>query len=311
MTKPTAQARVIFRRRVSPFVKKFDSTPEGVVCPHFHVLSHANGCLYNCSYCYLKHTMRNTLENNKPIPTVFTNISEMKEQVRKWAAKTPKAMLNAGELSDSFLDPRYLDMMLKGIVQDKHFESHTMLLVTKGAANVVEVLRNYEPQDNVIVSFSASPNAANYENGAPHVAKRLIAAKKIRDMGWRIRLRLDPIIPEDLGGTPSPMNFMEACAGVGAERITLGSLRFAFGWRYDRKLRAATTESDNCGRYGKAFKMRLPFQERIRLYEDVSAGLRTFGYGGPIGFCKEVVKVYEHFGLNPEQPVCNCSLFEE
>jgi len=284
-----------------------------VICPHFYVLSHANGCLYNCAYCYLKYTMRNTLleEQQKPAPAVFTNTGEMREQLVKWASETHEpALINTGELSDSFLDTAYLDMIFKTLAFDRNFrQRHTMLFVTKGGENVVEALQPYPALKNFIVSFSVSTNAALYEMDAPHVLERLEAARVLRERGWRIRLRLDPLVPEDLGGSVDPKHIIEMCVKADPERVTLGSLRFAFRWKFNPMLRKATSESDHCGYNGKAFKMRVPLSKRIEMYEKVITALRTCGYKEWVGFCKETTAIFEHFDLDVNRPICNCSLF--
>jgi len=308
-------AQIVYRIRHSPFIKKFDSTPKGVVCPHFYILAHANGCLYDCAYCYLKHTMRNTLikGTSKPIPNVFTNTEDIKKELAAWGEKTGEpAILNAGELADSFIDIKYLQVLFEMFAYDKNIKKHTLLLVTKGGKNVVEALRPYPALGNVIVSFSVSTNAGMYEMNAPEVIDRLVAAKMLSESGWRIRLRIDPLIPENLTGkNVDSQDEIIKCAEVKPERITLGSLRFNYNWRYHKWLRKATSESDKCGYNGKAFKMRLPFAERKNMYEKVLMALRMRGYEGWVGFCKETLDIYNHFELDPDKPVCNCSLYGE
>ena len=60
--------KTITRLRKSKFVRLFDKTPDSVVCPHFYELILSNGCIYDCSYCYLKLTFR-----GKNTPTLFNN----------------------------------------------------------------------------------------------------------------------------------------------------------------------------------------------------------------------------------------------
>ncbi|MBD3264432.1 MAG: hypothetical protein GF375_04945 [Candidatus Omnitrophica bacterium] len=303
--------KIIFRKRHSPFIKKFDSTPEGVVCPHFYILAHANGCLYDCAYCYLKHTMRNTLieGTNKPAPNVFTNTDDIKKELATWGEKTEPSILNAGELADSFMDVKYLQVLFESFAYDKNVKKHTLLFVTKGGKNVVDALRQYPALDNVIVSFSVSTNAGMYEMGAPDVTERLVAAKMLSEFGWRIRLRIDPLVPEELAGRKvDSQDEIIKCVNAKPERITLGSLRFSYNWRYHKWLRKATSESDYCGYNNKAYKMRLPLAARKTMYESVLAALRTYGYEGWVGFCKETLDIYKHFNLDPKEPVCNCSL---
>jgi len=249
----------------------------------------------------------------KPRPTVFTNKGDMKEELIKWAEETERpALLNTGELSDSFLDVRYLEILFKTLAFNNDFRKrHTLLFLTKSGMEAVKALDVYPALKNFIVSFSISTNAAMYELGAPPIEERLAAALKLTQIGWRIRLRIDPLIPENLSNKPvADKDTIEKMVEINPERITLGSLRFSHGWRYHNMLRQATSESDHCGQNKRAFKMRLPSEQRIAMYLEVIEALRTWGYQGPIGVCKETVNVYYELDLDASKPICNCSLFE-
>ena len=82
----------------------FDKTPypqqaEDVVCPHFVELKWANGCNFDCSWCYLNGTLRFRPMGKKPylkdLDKINDHLINYLEQV-----KTP-SILNSGELSDS------------------------------------------------------------------------------------------------------------------------------------------------------------------------------------------------------------------
>ncbi|MCK5031383.1 MAG: hypothetical protein KAR64_07950, partial [Thermoplasmatales archaeon] len=52
-------------------IKLFDRTPKpekptDVVCPHFYELKWANGCNFNCAWCYLNGTYRFLSRGKKP-----------------------------------------------------------------------------------------------------------------------------------------------------------------------------------------------------------------------------------------------------
>ena len=66
------------RKRKSPFIRYFDKTPPGIVCPHYYLLAHANGCPYECAYCYLSLTFR------QKKCEWFTNLGDMESDIRAW-----------------------------------------------------------------------------------------------------------------------------------------------------------------------------------------------------------------------------------
>nr|MDO8078080.1 hypothetical protein [Candidatus Freyarchaeota archaeon] len=90
-------------------IKLFDRTPPpekptDVVCPHFLELKWANGCYFNCAWCYLNGTYRFHPEwkNGKPNIKDFGTIREHLKTFLQGNGVRPE-ILNAGELSDSLL----------------------------------------------------------------------------------------------------------------------------------------------------------------------------------------------------------------
>ncbi|MDP2857911.1 MAG: hypothetical protein Q8P50_08040 [Bacillota bacterium] len=81
------------RERKSDFVKLFDKTPAGVICPHFYELVLSNGCPYDCAYCYLRLTFR-----GHKSPVLFTNSWD---RVRAEIEAIDQGVFSTGELADS------------------------------------------------------------------------------------------------------------------------------------------------------------------------------------------------------------------
>jgi spore photoproduct lyase len=76
----------------------------------------------------------------------------------------------------------------------KQFDNAVLELRTKSTQ--IRSLLNIEPQHNVVVAYSLSPErvAKELEKGAPSLKKRIEAMQKLQKAGWRIGLRFDPII---------------------------------------------------------------------------------------------------------------------
>jgi len=124
----------IRRDRKSKFVRLFDKTPPGVLCPHFYELVLSNGCPYNCSYCYLKLTFRGNTE-----PTLFQNGWE---KVKAELDGISHGVFSTGELADSLavippLLPKALDYFTAQ-------NNKSLLMVTK-----VPTLNSFVPTDRV------------------------------------------------------------------------------------------------------------------------------------------------------------------
>jgi spore photoproduct lyase len=291
---------ILERPRRSKFIRYFDKTPPGIVCPHFYLLAHGNGCLFRCAYCYLQLTFRGQVQ-----PTVFTNVGDMLAEVEAFLAREEPAVLNAGELSDALaLDDRTgltKELVPRFAAQDRHL----LLLLTKSAN--VDNLLGLDHRGRTVVSFSlnAADVAARYELGSPSPAERLAAARRAGEAGYPLRFRLDPVIPVP-GWEDSYRAILEQALAVAPpERVTFGSLRYFPNVRtYARKLGRDVSAFDYASEPTAADgRRRVPTPLRLRLYKYlmdlVPAGIET-------GLCKETEACHRALGI--EKVVCNCTL---
>jgi len=275
---------VIRRKRKSKFVKLFDKTPPGVVCPHFYELILSNGCPYNCSYCYLKLTFRgNTL------PNIFTNNWS---DIEKELEAIDHGVMNTGELADSLAIPPKLlpDAMKYFSKQEKKY----LLLTTK--SNNVKFFDRYDPTPQVIISFSVNCEIASsrFERGAPPPKERLKVAKELKMRGWRIRFRLDPII-----GEVGIINYQDICeevASIDPEIITIGSLRQFPGLKvFSKDAPSEGLQRSSDGR------MRYPVESRLEMYSQIKSWLHR-----QPALCKETAEVWNKLGWTFRG--CNCTV---
>ncbi len=89
----------------------------------------------------------------------------------------------------------------------------------------MDVLRIRKPSRQIILSFSINsiPAATTFEQKTPSPLRRLTTAKKMIELGWRVRVRLDPIIFES--GIDYYEPICEQIADIKPERVTVGTLR--------------------------------------------------------------------------------------
>ncbi len=299
MSKQT-KPRCRLRERKTKFVEIFRTTPTATVCPNFYVLSHANGCAFSprCAYCYLKSSFWFLKED-----VAFSNVDKMLREVRRWIRKDglESYVLNMGNLSDSlaFEGMRPILPALVEVMREAEREGrpHALLLVTKGGAKDAANLLRIEPCVNVIVSFSVNiPHAARrYERGAAAVADRLDAARRLQRRGWRIRIRIDPMI---VGYDYTWI--IERVRALRPERVTLGTLRAEPNldrWT-EKGLFKDLVRPDDPNALA-----RYPRDQRMALYRQAVKRLRGIC---PIGLCEETYDVWKDLGLKPEEKSCNC-----
>lgn len=274
---------VIRRERKSPFVRLFDKTPPDVLCPHFYELILSNGCPFNCSYCYLQLTFRGQTQ-----PTLFCNPWPT---VQRELDSLSSGIFSTGELADSLaIVPPLLEAALEYFPkQSKKY----LLLLTKSTN--IEFLLDRHPNPQVIVSFSlnASPISKEFEKGAPNPDRRLKAARELKRMGWRVRIRLDPIILEN--GIGVYENICRKIADLEPELVTIGTLRQYPGlYRFARFAPRKGLHRAGDGR------MRYPHTARVKTYKQIQKWL-----GFQPALCKETKDMWKTLGWRFQG--CNCT----
>ena len=276
-------SKVVVRERKSSFVKLFDKTPPSVLCPHFYELILSNGCPFDCDYCYLRLTFR-----GKSYPTIFDN--EWKE-VRKTLDASPPGVYNTGELADSLaICPPLLENALDYFAtQHRKF----LLLVTKSTNT--GILRDRCPSSQVIISFSINSSGAarTYETEAPAPEKRLRAASELKAKGWRVRIRLDPIILES--GLEEYRDICHEIQNLDPERVTIGSLR-----QYPGLHNFSRTAPRRGLMKAPDGRLRYSVKTRVACYETIAEWL-----GSQPALCKETYEVWANLGWHFSD--CNCT----
>ena len=294
--------KCVFRERKTRFIELLHWTPPQTVCPNFYLLSHANGCAFmpQCMYCYLKSSFWFL-----PKPHVFTNTDDLEKQVRAWIQEDDLEayVLNSGNMSDSlaFEGSRPIMSRLVSIFAEEaeaQGRPHCLLIVTKGGREQAKGFLFEEPCRNVIVSFSvnAAEAAARFERGAASTAERLAAMRELKERGWRIRVRIDPMI--------RGFDYRDLIAEVKAlrpERVTAGAIRV----EPNLKRHGGNPLFDDLVLADADLFRRYPEKERVEMYRNVSQELLPVC---EVGLCEEGDRVWRASGLDPTGKTCNCGL---
>jgi spore photoproduct lyase len=282
-------------------VELLRTTPPRTVCPNFFALAHANGCAFTpaCDYCYLLSTLWYL-----PAARIFTNVDDLLAEVRAWIAQDglESTVLNTGNLCDSlgFERDRPLAARLVELFRseaERKGRPQALLLVTKGGRDHIAPLAGLAPSANVIVSISlnAPDAAAVHERGAPSVEERLAGARTLKARGWRIRIRIDPMIAGH-----SYEGLATRVGDLAPERVTLGCLRADRGLLL--KGDGVFADLEPIGEPGGL--ARYPVAERIRRYRQAIEALAD---RSTVGLCEETEDVWRSVGLDPESKTCNCA----
>lgn len=286
-------------------ITRFDKTPvprkrTDVVCPHFLELKWAYGCPFDCAWCYLKGTFRFRPEGPSPVVKPYDktqrHVEEFLEEV-----KEPE-ILNTGEIADSLMNEKGKAPFSKLIIPLFQKQSHHKVLFLTKSQNVKNLLE-MEPHSQAIISFSlnAIPVAERWER-APHVLKRIDAARKVFDAGYEVRLRIDPMVPVENWQEHYLRLLAIIFENFTPERITLGSLRglqSTINGCTDKTWVRYLNKSSNWGK-------KIDFGTRYAMYSTLIQELRTTYDFDKVSLCKETIQIWDALKMDYREIGCNC-----
>jgi len=289
-------------------VKRFEMTPyprkeTDIVCPHFLELKWGYGCPYDCSWCFLKGTLRmlpqKTAPKTKPRSKVWNHV------LSALRYKSHSEMFNTGELCDSLMNERD-DVPFSHWIIDI-FESqraHKVLFLTKSSH--VDRMLEIEKHKQVAVSFSLNAKEVSREwERAPTVKDRIRAASKLSEEGWEVRIRIDPMVPIPDWRKEYARLVELMFTNLAPSRVTLGTLRGLQSTLNNVKDKSWVKYLDGgSSGWGKKTKD----ETREEMYRWMFALLEPHMSLKNVGLCKETLGMFELFNINFSRQVCNCVL---
>jgi DNA repair photolyase len=219
--------------RRGDFIRRYDEDESNsIVCFPFWQLAVAMGCPYRCSYCFLQTVIffRPTKNKKNLMGLVYRNVSDMVAELRDWLEDPVPKQIIAGELQDGLVfDSAYQRVTGAPLTHWLHplfAGQRRPVLIYLTKSSLIEHAMKLPPTRQIVHSWSvnAEAAAAMSEFGCPTPAERFAAAQRMKEAGWRIRFRLDPMIPYDgwQGGYAEAIDRINA---IGPEMVTLGALR--------------------------------------------------------------------------------------
>jgi len=320
---PTTPPPALTKVGTGSVIEKFKS-PAGVSCPGFWNFKPYNGCGFDCQWCYLKGSRfrregRDAMDPHQKYERGAIGVLE------KALETIPGAeVLNCGEYADGllfegFLINKAIPRIHAAFVKAREADvkaGHKLLIVTKSVSE--QTITNKDSACNCVI-FSHSVNAAaisrQWELKAPHPWSRLKASATAARFGFETRLRIGPLIPVNHwqdGYLELCEKIMEYTPNVTvitldpiiATKATIGN---CITERKERSWFKYCTEDT-------AFGKRVPATQRIAMYHFIIFTLRSMGYKGKFGLCKETPDVWAKLkeekvlGHKPGEVKCNCQI---
>jgi len=198
-----------------------------------------------------------------------------------------------------------------------------LFMLTK-SDNVDDIL-NLAHNGHKIIAWSMN-NATisqKFEIGAPSFERRIIAARKVQEAGYRLRIRLDPIVPFSGWEEQYARTMDEIFKRISPETVTLGTLRFEEGfYRMRNALFSKGTEAAQYlddmepmfppklfpgAKRPKSGKYSFTEEKRSEIFNFVIKEIRKYS-NCPIALCKESASVWNRLGLPLSECRCVCQL---
>lgn len=184
-----AKRRLFLTRDRGSLLKRCPGTRNRVCCNYF-VINQGIGCPFDCSYCFLQDF------SNLPAIFVYTNVTDLLEEVRIKTEARPEAFfrIGTGEMCDSLALDRLTGFSRELVPFFATLPNAHLELKTKSVA--IENLFGLEHNGKTVVSWSLNPHhiAASDEQGAAPPEERIRAAARMQAAGWRVGFHFDPLV---------------------------------------------------------------------------------------------------------------------
>jgi DNA repair photolyase len=200
---------LIFARKRGSWLKPFHCYDNRAY--RFLSLDLAEGCLFDCVYCYLQSYLNHgALVLFLGFESLLTELSNLGSQ-RHW--------ISTGLLSDSLLAENQFPFLRR---ISAHMPADSILELRSKAADLSSLTDAEIERDRIVVSWSLNPPeiVQAYEYGTSTLEERLKAASEAIRLGYRIAFHLDPVFYFD--------GWKEAYAGLFAGLDQFPTDRLAF-----------------------------------------------------------------------------------
>jgi spore photoproduct lyase len=296
---------LLLRNRTSPFIEQFGH-PIGR-CAKFYKLTAYNNCNFWCEYCYLYLTFR-----TNPISTHFVNYEKMLKEIITFDKSDIPAtlrVLNLGELCDP-LGVEDITGFAERLIPfvAEHTKKTKLLFLTK--SDNIEPLLSLQHSGKSIMSFSINTDKVyrRLEHRTASPEERLLAAQRLQDVGYEVRLRIDPIIIYEGWQEDYTKLVDKVFQYVSPSRITIGEYRPSRGLanhiasRFPESALLRITEK----LVSDGVKLRYPEKKRIAAFRAIIDRIKYHDDEIKISLCKENSTIWKQLGMKINGLYCNC-----
>jgi spore photoproduct lyase len=291
---PVGAGKRILRlmRHKGAFVKPCPGTP-AYVCCDLEILHIGQGCPMDCRYCALQ------VYFNRPTIECFVNTEELISSLQQHLEENSQAFhrICTGEFTDSLALNPLTGLAERLVSFFARQENATLEIKTK--TDQIEPLLDLDANDRVILSFSVNSRgfSRTEERLAAPLAKRLEAAARAQERGYRVGFHFDPIVPApgwEEGYAETIDNIYSSVEASRMAWISMGVLRFVPELKEITRARFGPIRYFHDGFLrGLDGKSRLHSDRRILIYRTMADRIRDHHRDARIYLCMESPHVWE------------------
>jgi len=278
------------------FFKPCPCTRGAVRCG-YRVCNLGFGCLFECRYCFLPGYV------NTPGIILPANLDRFFERFSAAPQRRSGRTLRLG--TGEFTDSLHLDRLTGYSIPLVEFfrDRKDVLFEFKTKSDEISNLLRADPRGNIVAAWSLNTErmAEENEHYAASLDRRLAAAARAAEAGYRIAFHFDPIFfypgwEREYGETVD-----RALAAVGPEQISwisLGTLRFPPALKKTIEARFPGSDILNAELIpGFDGKLRYPAFLRARIYRLLIDRILARRRGVPLYLCMESREIWEELKL--------------
>lgn len=190
-----------------------------------YYFSHMLNCIYDCRYCFLQGMYQSAHY------VLFVNYEDFADAIVRCAnaQRNKEIYYFSGYDCDSLALDHITDFVSYFMPVFAQLENTWVELRTKSVQ--IRSLTEQRPLPRVVVAFSLSPAAVvhSVEHKTPSIERRIEAMSQLASLGWKLGLRVDPILYFDDYQTAYRELFEQVFSNIPIEQIhsvSLGTMRF-------------------------------------------------------------------------------------
>jgi len=217
----------------------------------FKLDTYGCGCSNNCSYCYAKSVLyfRKLWDSENPRPAdfieiekVFINHFDKKKKTKFSELLNARIPVRLGGMTDCFSNVEKKNKNTLRLLRVLKKYNYPYLILTKNALIADDEYAEALDKDLAYIQFTITTPYDDisklYEEGANTTSERLVALKKLSDLGFYTAVRINPLFPMYKDGHYSKgvksdkfryfeFDLVRRCVEAGAKTIIAGFVRLS------------------------------------------------------------------------------------